>query len=222
MKLQLYYAPRACSLVPFVALTEAGAAFDVIDVNFARRQHFDPAFLSVNPKHKVPVLVIDGQPLTENVAILMWIARQYPQAQLLPQDPWQLTRAISLMAWCASGIHPALTPNANPQQFCDIPGTEDGVRRVAHAKLAEAFGIADQALAGREWLLDDFSLADAYFYWCLRRGKAIAQQYGTQFGLDPDRYTHCQAHFTRMEQRASVQAVLAYEAATLERFAREA
>lgn len=69
MKLTLYYAPMTCALVPYVTLTEAGAEFDVRDINTRSGQNRSPEFLSVNPKHKVPVLVIDGEPLTENVAI---------------------------------------------------------------------------------------------------------------------------------------------------------
>ena len=71
MQLILYYAPNACSLVPYVSLTEAGAPFEVHPLNFRKSQHMAPEYLQVNPKHKVPVLVIDGEPLTENVAIQM-------------------------------------------------------------------------------------------------------------------------------------------------------
>jgi glutathione S-transferase len=69
MQLILYYAPNACSLVPYVTLTEAGAPFEVHPVNFRKSQHMAPGYLRLNPKHKVPVLVIDGAALTENVAI---------------------------------------------------------------------------------------------------------------------------------------------------------
>src|SRR5271166_714715 len=69
MQLILYYAPNACSLVPYVTLTEAGALFEVHPLNFRKSQHMTPEYLQLNPKHKVPVLVIDGAPLTENVAI---------------------------------------------------------------------------------------------------------------------------------------------------------
>ena len=127
MKLALYYAPRACSLVPFLTLTEAGAPFDIINVNMGKAQHLAPEYLRLNPKHKVPVLLIDGEPLTENVAIQIWIARNFPKARLLPESPMQEVKAISFLAWCASGIHPALTPNAQPQQFCDLPGSADSV-----------------------------------------------------------------------------------------------
>lgn len=69
MKLTLCYAPMTCALVPYVTLTEAGAEFEVQNVNTRSGQNRTPEFLALNPKHKVPVLVIDGEPLTENVAI---------------------------------------------------------------------------------------------------------------------------------------------------------
>ena len=82
MQLILYYAPNACSLVPYVTLTEAGAPFEVQPLNFRKSQHMTPEYVRLNPKHKV--LVIDGAPLTENVAIQIWIARHFPAAKLLP------------------------------------------------------------------------------------------------------------------------------------------
>src|SRR5271163_951165 len=83
MQLILYYAPNACSLVPYVTLTEAGASFEARRLNFCKAQHMTPEYLRLNSKHKVPVLVIDGAPLTENVAIQIWIARHFP-ANFLP------------------------------------------------------------------------------------------------------------------------------------------
>src|SRR5665647_1820949 len=61
-------------------------------------------------------------------AIQIWIARQFPQARLLPADPLEQARAIAVMAWCASGIHPKLTQQARPERYCDLPGSADSVR----------------------------------------------------------------------------------------------
>ena len=212
MNLVLYYAPRACSLVPYLTLTEAGASFEVVNVNFAKGQHFSPEYLQLNPKHKVPLLVIDGEPLTENVAIQMWIARAFPQARLMPQVPMQEIKAISFLAWCASGIHPALTPNALPQQFCDLPGSEESVRRCAQKKLFENYQIAEDLLADNDWFFDEFTATDAYFFWCFRRGLL--------FGMDLSRFGRCVAHQQRMLLRDSTQKVVAYEAAVLAEFAK--
>ncbi len=214
MKLALYYAPTACSLVPYVTLTEAGADFEVRPVNMGKGQHNSPEYLRINPKHKVPVLSIDGEPLTENVAIQIWIARNFPQAKLLPADPMQEIKAISLMAWCASGIHPALTPNANPKRFCDLPGTEENVKQCARKLLVENLAIAQGLLDGREWFFDHFTAVDAYFFWCFRRA--------TSFIPDMSAFPACMAHFERMKQRPSVQKLLAFEAKTMEEFAKAA
>ena len=176
MQLLLYYAPNACSLVPYVTLTEAGAPFEVRPLNFRKSQHMAPEYLRLNPKHKVPVLVIDGAPLTENVAIQIWIAAHFPAAKLLPADPMQELDAISLMAWCASGIHPFLSRINSPPRVCDLPGAEESVRRLAQQQLFENYRIADDKLAGREWFFDHFTAVDAHFFWCFRRG--------TQFNLD--------------------------------------
>jgi len=214
MNLTLYYAPMTCALVPYVTLTEAGATFEVRNVNTRSGQHHSPGFLALNPKHKVPVLIIDGEPLTENVAIQIWIARQFRAAKLLPADPDAEIRAISLMAWCASGIHPHLTPNARPQNYCDLPGSEESVKRVANRLLFEDLDLADRLLAGREWFFEHFTAADAYFFWCFRR--AIS------FKLEVSAFGSCMAHFERMQLRPSVQKVIAYEKQVQEAFARAA
>ena len=214
MELTLYYAPRTCALVPYVTLTEAGANFDVRDVNSRSGQLKTPEFLALNPKHKVPVLVIDGEPLTENVAIQIWIARRFPAARLLPADPRAEIRAISLMAWFSSTIHPHLTPNARPENYCDLPGSEESVKRVANKMLFEDFRIADGLLAGRDFFFDHFTAPDAYFFWCFRRALS--------FGLDLSQFGNCTAHFGRLQLRPSVRQVIAHEKQVLDAFARTA
>lgn len=214
MKLTLYYAPMTCALVPYVTLTEAGAEFEVRNINTRNGQNRSPEFLSLNPKHKVPVLVIDGEPLTENVAIQIWIARQFPKARLLPAEPKEEIEAISLMAWCASGIHPHLTPNARPQNYCDLPGSEESVKRVANKLLFEDLELADKLLAGREWFFSHFTACDAYFFWCFRRALS--------FKLDLAAFGNCVAHFERTKQRPSVQKVLVHDKQVQDAFARAA
>ena len=214
MKLALYYAPLTCATVPYITLTEAGAEFEVRNVNTRKGGNRTPEFLALNPKHKVPVLIIDGQPLTENVAIQVWIHRHFPAARLLPADPDAEIRAISLMSFCASGIHPHLTPNARPQNYCDLPGSEESVKRVANKLLFEDLKVADDLLAGREWFFPHFTACDAYVYWCFMRA--------TTFKLDLGAFRNCQAHYERMRSRPSVQKMHAHEKLVQEEFARAA
>ena len=214
MQLTLTYSPIACSLAPYILLTEAGAAFDLLPVNLARGENLNPEYLRLNPKGKVPALIIDGVPLTENVAIQIWIARQFPHAKLLPADALEYVRAISVMAWCAAGIHPKLTQQQRPERYCDLPGTADNVRALGSHSLFELFDIAEAMLEGRAWFCETFSCADVYFYWCFRRGSL--------FKPDVSGFRNCVAHLQRMEQRASVQKLLAYEKEVQAAFARAA
>ena len=211
MKLTLAYAPIACSLVPYILLTEAGAEFDTLPVNLRKGEHDSPEYRRINPKGRVPALIIDGDPLTENVAIQIWIARQYPHANLLPSDPMQYVKAISVMAWCASGIHPKLTQQARPERYCDMPGTADNVRAHGSHSAFEYFAIAENMLAGREWFFDHFTAVDAYFYWCFMR--AIS------FKLDLAAFPHCHAHQARMLARTSVQKLVAHQKTVMAAFA---
>ena len=215
MQIVLYYAPVACSLVPYVTLTEAGASFEVRTINLRKQQQMSPEYLAINLKHKVPLLVVDGQTLSENVAIQQWVARQFPAAKLLPADPWQELQAISLMSWCASAIHPYLTRLNSPPKVCDVPGTEASVRRHAIEGLFDGLKIADDKLAGREHFFDHFTAADVHFYWCWHRAKLFQD-------VDLSGFRNCVAHHERLQRRASIAKVLAYEKSVMAEFAKAA
>lgn len=214
MELILYYAPTTCALAPYITLTEANAAFEVKPINMRKGQNKSAAYLKLNPKHKVPVFMVDGEPLTENVAIQIWIARNFPQAKLLPTDPWQELKAISMLSWCASGIHPYLSRINSPPKVCDQPGSEESVRRQAAEFIYECFEIAEDLLEGREYFFDHFTAPDAHFFWCFRRA--------TQFELDLASFNNCATHFERMQGRESVQKLLAYEKQVQAEFAKAA
>ena len=214
MNLTLAYCPVACSLVPYILLTEAGASFDILPVNLAKDEHHSAEYLRLNPKGKVPALIVDGAPLTENVAIQLWIARQFPAANLMPADAFDFARTVSVMAWCAAGIHPKLTQQARPERYCSMTGTADNVRELGSHSLVELYQLAESMLDGREWFMDHFTCADVYFYWCFRRGAL--------FKPDVSGFKNCVAHTRRMEQRPSVQKLLAYEKEVQAAFAKAA
>lgn len=214
MSIVLYYAPNTCALAPYITLTEAGAPFEARPLNFRKEQHRSPEYLKLNPKHKVPLLVVDGAILSESVAIQTWIARNFPRAKLLPADPWEELKAISLMSWFSSGIHPFLARINSPPRVCDVPGAADSVRKLAAEQLAENFQIADDLLAGREFFFDHFTAPDAHFFWCFRRAG--------QFELDLAPFKNCGAHFGRIKARPSAQQLLAFEKSVQDDFARAA
>ena len=213
MKITLAFAPGACAIAPYILLKEAGAAFDTLDLNMAAGEHHQPQYLKINPKGKVPALIVDGTVITENVAIQCWIDRQFPQAGLMPSDPMQYIHALSVMGWCGSGIHPKLTQQARPERYCDAPNVAARVKELGHLGMIEQFELAEQMLAGKTWFFGErFGCADAYFYWTFRRGGA--------FGADLSRFTNCTAHRARVEARPSVKALLAHEDAVKAKLSR--
>jgi glutathione S-transferase len=197
MKIALYYAPNTCALAPYVTLTEAGADFEVRSLNFRKRQNFSPDYLKINPKHKVPALVVDGKILTENVAIHQWVHRTFPDAKILPADPWDQLQAISLHGWCASGIHPFLSRINNPPKVCDATGASDSVMKFATETLFENFRIGDDMLAGREYFFDHFTAPGRTFLLVLPPRQPVG---GGHLGL-PQRRRAFPAHAGATERQ---------------------
>jgi glutathione S-transferase len=203
-KLTLYFAPDSCARVPLIALEEIGRPYSLEVVAFMKGQHKSPEYLALNPKGKVPLLVVDGVPLTENVAILTWLAERFPEAGLLPDPEDGFARAglISDLAYCASGLHPIVTRLRIPQFFCDTP---DGSRRVfdmAEVAMRPNFELIDRRLADNRWWYGDrWSIVDAYINWVWFRVT------GTQF--DGSAYPNLGRHDADMKQRPAVTRALA-------------
>jgi glutathione S-transferase len=197
MKLALHHAPRACSIVTLIALWEAGADPEVRLVNTPKREQYGEEYMKLNPKSKVPTLVVDGEPMTENVALLTWVARTFPEKKLLPTDPKNSIRALSLMAWIASGVHPLLPRINVPARFTDMAEAHPSIRKVGQTELAKAAKIADDLVAGRDWIFDQWSIVDTYLWWAFERAKT--------YGLDTSPYKNVLAHAARVEQRPATQ-----------------
>jgi len=203
MKLTLYYAPFACSLVPLITLHEAAAQFEVLPISLKKGQQRTPEYLRINPKGKVPALDVDGELITENPAILSFIASAYPAARLLPTDPQDVIRALSLMAWCASGLHPPLSRINSPAKFCDLPGSEASTIRIAVEETAKNLRIVDAMLAGRDWAFGEWTAVDAYLFWVWRRSGQLIPSLPA--------LPNYAAHGERMVKRASVVKAFALE-----------
>jgi glutathione S-transferase len=203
----LFFAPDSCARVPLIALEEIGNPYKLELVAFVSGQHKSPEYLALNPKAKVPTLVVDGEPLTENVAILSWLAERFPQAGLLPEfhDDFARARLIADLTYCASGLHPIVTRLRIPHFFCD---TAEGSRRVfemAELAMHPNFDLIERRLGiSRWWYGEHWSIVDAYINWVWFRVT------GTQF--DGSAYPNLRRHDAQMKERPAVQRALAISA----------
>lgn len=201
----LIYGPTGCSRVPHIALEEIGAPFTPLS-----KRIFDAAereeLLKYNPVGQVPVLLVDGKPLTENVAILMWLHKTFPEAELLPRasDPFEEAQHLSRLSFCSSGLHPLMrqigifpTINDNPDSFART-------REMGIQTMRNRINIVEGWLKESQWILGDtWSIADAYYYWVFMRL--------ITFDVDMTAFPLFAAHYQRVRERPSVQRVIARE-----------
>jgi glutathione S-transferase len=182
--LTLYFAPGSSSFAVHIALHEIGVPFEGKPMSFKGNDLRSPAYLRLNPEGKVPTLIVDQRPLTEVAAILYYLAKRFPDAELLPRDDIEAdAQALSWMSFAASTLHPARR------------------RGLDYAK--EVYGIADRRL-GNGWALGRYSIADIHLfrlYWRLDNSLKPA----------PETFPNLTAHYQRMMARPAVQRTIEIE-----------
>jgi len=204
MEITLYHSPGACSMATYISLLEAGSDFTVKIISLKNQDQIKPDYAAINPKKKVPFLVVDGKGLSENVAIQSWIAEKFPEANLLPSDSWEQKQALSYMGWFGSSIHPHITRHFKPAKFCRHEDAHDDIKTKAKAMYMELLELAETELSGKTWFFDHYTVCDSYFFWIYDR--ALSE------GFDLSGFEYCTAHNNRMRTRESVQKVLAHTA----------
>jgi glutathione S-transferase len=165
--LRLYYSPVACSLASHIALEEAGAEYEAIEVFARRGDTQSPEFLAVNPKGFVPVLITDRGTISESTAILTYIAQSFPNAHLLPSDdPFGVAQVTSFNAFLATAVHIAYRTISRPRIFADGEVAQAAMRAKAPEMLARYFGLVEDQLSdGRPWIHGDrYTTSDPYLF----------------------------------------------------------
>ncbi len=201
--MELFFSPLACSMSTRIALAEAGAAVDLVEVDPLTKRVLATGadYRAINPLGYVPALRLDdGTVLTENSAILQYVADAYPEAGLAPPESDGLGRA-KLRQWLSfisSELHIGLmTPLLGRE-------TPREVKAWVLEKYASRLAYVNEKLAGREFLLDRFSVADAYLATVLGWTEATPE-------IDLAAYPNVKAYLERMRQRPSFAAALGVE-----------
>ncbi len=178
--LTLYYSPGACSMASHIALEETGEPYEVRETLLSTGQHKTPEYLSVNPRGKVPALVVDGQLLTENTAILTYIGRRFPGTGMLPEDPLAQARCISQMAWFSNTPHISQRGIMRPYRFASRSDHHDDVKKTMAENFWKDLQEIDAIIDHKTWILGDrYTMADPYalvFYrWGLRAELPVSE-----------------------------------------------
>jgi len=208
--LRLFYAPGACSRVPLNALEELRLPFEDHPVALMRGEQRSPEYLAVNPKGKVPALKVGDRIITENPAILFFLATQFPEGKLLPNldDPVGRTQALGDLVWCGSALHPLVRQIYLPQLF--TTGDTAPVRDFAIQAFKPVAGSIASRLAKQPWWYgEQWSILDVYLCWLM----GIAQLGGMPEASSPPIVDHIQ----RVRARPSFVQALAREQAAVDR-----
>jgi glutathione S-transferase len=175
--LTLYYAPGACSMASHIVLEESGEKYEPRKVDLAGGEQRTEAYLKLNPLGRVPVLALDdGTAITENSAILPYLGKRF---DLWPKDAVGEAKALSLIGYFASSVHPAHAHVGRPERYSADQSAYPGIKDMGLKTFQTYLKQIDGMLAGREWFGDRFSVLDPYafvFYsWGVRRELPMAE-----------------------------------------------
>jgi glutathione S-transferase len=212
MPLELYFAPGACSFVPHVALEAAKAAFEPKLVKLHKGEHQTAEYLKLNPNAQVPVLVVDGKPLTQIAAISQYLDQAFPDAGLLPRDAWARSQALSQLAWMNNTVHPTFTHFFRPEKFAASEAGQADIKKESVSQFRSHLQRIQGWIAGARpfWHGERISVLDAYAFVFLR--------WSGFMGIDPKSLPEYHQYIQRVMQHPAVAAVLARERIALDTY----
>ena len=163
MTIALYFSPGACSTAPHIVLNEIGVEYEQRKTVLADKANYTPEYLAINPKARVPVILIDGFVLTEVPAILTYLAQRFPQAGLLPAGGEPMARCLEWLAYCSSTVHPCYAHLRKPERYTADASAFPGLQERGEAGFIDCITYIDGKLAGKQFAAGDaYSIADAY------------------------------------------------------------
>jgi glutathione S-transferase len=190
--MNLYFAPMACSLATRIAAYEAGGAVDFIQVDTRRKTVADGSdFFAVNPMGQVPALRLDdGSILTENTAVLQYVADRFPESGLAPAVGDERAKVQQWLGFIGTELHKAL--------FVPLLDTKapEAMKAYTRDKADLRLGLLQTHLDGRDFVLDRFTIVDAYLTTILN--------WAPYAGVDLAAWPAVQAYHQRMLKRPAV------------------
>jgi glutathione S-transferase len=202
-----YYAPGTCALASHIALEQAGAAYQAVRLDFRANAQRSEDYLAINPKGRVPALVTPRGVITENPAILTFIAQTYPQKKLAPlADPFAFAQLQSFLGFLCSTVHPAHSHRVRGSRWADDPAAIEEMKRKAPQVFAECFDLIEANMLVGPWVMGEaYSIGDPYLF-TLSTWLAVD-------GLDINRWTKVAAHHHLMLEDPVVRRIVEAEKA---------
>lgn len=204
-RLQLYAAPTPNGVKISIMLEEIGLAYEPHLIDISKNESKEPAFVSLNPNGRIPAIIDpsgpNGKPIAvwESGAILLYLAEK--TNQLISDAPAQRFETLSWVFFQMSAIGPMF----GQLGFFLRSGGKDYEDKRPRQRFADEskrlLGVLDRQLEGRDWIVDDYSIADiATLGWV----NALVESYAAGDILDLGTYSNIQAWLGRGLARPAV------------------
>ena len=199
--LKLYYSPGACAMASHIALEEAGATYEIVKIDLRARQQKTPEYLAINPAGVTPALATEQGVLTENAAILTFVAQTHPEAKLADMSSaFAFARMLAFNSFLGASLHPAV----GRALFAKPPLESEAKEAALEAALVKYRLVEDHLFQGPWAMGEAYTVSDGYL--------SVFTRWGRQAGfLDKERFPKLNDHLDRVQARPAVQAVLAAE-----------
>ena len=205
--LKLFYAPNTCALASHIALEESGTVYETVRVDFKANAQRGPEYLSINPKGRVPALVTDRGILTENPAILAYVAQNFPKAKLAPlDDSFAFAKVQAFNSYLCATVHVAHAHGRRGYRWADDEAAHESMRRKVPQSVGDCFALIESEMFVGPWVMGDtYSICDPYLF--------TLAQWLEGDGVDPARFPKVKDHRQRMADRPAVVKAMAAELA---------
>ena len=203
--LKLYFTPGTCALATHIALAEAGADYTAERIDFKTNQQQSPEYLAINPKGRVPALVTDRGVLTENVAMLAYIAQTFPKAKLAPiDDPYAFAEVQAINSYLSSTVHVAHSHKGRGYRWATEESSFADMKKTLPKSMGAVFGLLEQKMLRGPWMMGEtYTICDPYLF--------TLTGWLEGDGVDIATLPKVADHFKRMKDRPAVQKALAEE-----------
>lgn len=199
--LTLFATKGSCSLATHIALEEAGAQYTLRKIDTAAGEQRKPEYLKINPKGRVPALVTDHGVLTENVALLQFVAQTHPAANLLPKDAFGLAKMNAFNAYLSSTVHVNHAHKMRGPRWSDDAAAIESMKAKVQSNMTDNAALIESEYLVGPWVMgDQYTVADPYLY-------TITQWFETD-GVDLTKFPKITAHRKAMDARPAVKRVI--------------
>lgn len=201
MQLTLHTMPGTIGLASHIALQESGLPFDVVHIDFAVGAQLSDDYRQINPKQRVPSLVINDTVLTETPAILNYLAQIAPESPIaIPEEPLDIARINEFNSYLCSTVHVAHAHKMRGHRWTDSEAAKQSLTDYVPVSMTECFDLIESNLLKGPWVHGErFSISDPYLF-------AITRWLEGD-GVSLSRYKTVERHHDAMMNRNSVKAI---------------